>query len=115
LREAGIVHIFAQETQADRDAVAALYGLPALVTALLGTLPRGCSVLRIGEREPLRLVDHLRAGNGVAMTDTDAAMLGRAPARAGRPGDEPAAAVPAALDPPPVDGEPDIPEQPRGC
>ena len=28
LREAGIVHIFAQETQADRDA-AALYGLPA--------------------------------------------------------------------------------------
>jgi antitoxin (DNA-binding transcriptional repressor) of toxin-antitoxin stability system len=87
----------------------------------LGTLPRGCSVLRIGEREPLRLVDHLRAGTEVAMTDTDAAMLGLVPARAGRPGDEPAAAVPAALDSPPLDepdppalAEPDIPEQPRG-
>jgi hypothetical protein len=100
LREAGIVHVYAQETAADRAAVADLYGLPGEVVALLGTLPRGSSIVRIGEREPLRLVDHLRAAVEVPMTDTDAAMLGRPAAAPARPGDEPAAAVPVGPDPP---------------
>jgi DNA-directed RNA polymerase specialized sigma24 family protein len=81
IREAGIVHVYAQSKEPDADAAVRLFRLPAWVTEELATLPPGVHVLKVGS-EPARLVRHLRTGWEQWVTDTDAAMLGE-------PGDQP--------------------------
>lgn len=83
IREPGIVHIYAQHTEADQAAAARLFHLPATARDLLPVLTRGHSIVRVGS-EPVRVVRHLLASTETALVNTDNAMLGRdaAPAAA---------------------------------
>ncbi|NHA02144.1 hypothetical protein G5V59_27585 [Nocardioides sp. W3-2-3] len=84
VKEAGIVHVYRQDKTDDIRAVIEQYGFPASIAETLRDLEQGVQIMRIGS-EPPRLVRHVRSSLERDLTDSDAAMVGRAkPGNAGR-------------------------------
>lgn len=76
IQEAGVVHLYAQDKEADAAAAVRYFGLPAGAAELLMTgLDQGTALVKIGAEAP-RTVAHLRSAAEVWITDTDAAMRG---------------------------------------
>jgi hypothetical protein len=76
IREADIVHVYQQSRADDAEQAVAQFRLPPSVFTTLGTLEKGCHILRIGREAPRR-VRHIRTRLETWMTDTDEAMTGR--------------------------------------
>lgn len=77
IKETGIVHVYRQDKTDDIFAVLEQYGFPATIAETLRDLEQGVQVMRIGG-EPPRLVRHVRSTLERDITDSDAAMVGRA-------------------------------------
>ncbi len=76
VREADIVHIYQQSRADDAEQVIQQFRLPPSLSETLGTLDKGCHILKIG-KEPPRRVRHIRTRLETWITDTDEAMTGR--------------------------------------
>lgn len=77
IKEAGIIHVYRQDKQTDIDAVLTEYGFPADIAEDLKNLDQGVQIIRIANEAP-RMMRHVRSTTEVALTDSDAAMEGRA-------------------------------------
>lgn len=76
IREADVIHIYQQSRADDANEAIEQFRLPSRLYDTLGTLAKGCHILRIGTEAPRR-VRHIRTDLEVWMTDTDEAMTGR--------------------------------------
>lgn len=76
IREAGVVHIYNQDKADDAEACVKLFQLPDWVGEELMLLDPGEHFLRIGAKEPVRRVKHIRTEAEEWITDTDEAMAG---------------------------------------
>lgn len=76
VREADVIHIYQQSRADDAREAVEQFRLPSRLYDTLGSLAKGCHILRIGTEAPRR-VRHIRTGLEVWMTDTDEAMTGR--------------------------------------
>lgn len=76
IREADVIHIYQQSRADDAREAIEQFRLPSRLYDTLGSLSRGCHILRIGTEAPRR-VRHIRTALEVWMTDTDEAMTGR--------------------------------------
>ncbi|WP_335983185.1 hypothetical protein [Streptomyces sp. CA2R106] len=76
VREADVIHIYQQSRGDDAREAVEQFRLPSRLYDTLGTLAKGCHILRIGTEAPRR-VRHIRTALEVWMTDTDEAMTGR--------------------------------------
>jgi len=77
IREAGIVHIFGQDKADDAAAAIELFGLPTWLHEEITGLPQGTHILKVGTRQPPRMISHVRTALEAWANDTDAAMLDR--------------------------------------
>lgn len=76
IREADVIHIYQQSRGDDAHEAIEQFRLPARLYDALGSLTKGCHILRVGNEAPRR-VRHIRTRLEVWMTDTDEAMTGR--------------------------------------
>ena len=74
LKEAQTIHMFRQDRDEDIEATARMFGLAEGSRELLGSLPQGEHLLKIGTRRELH-VRHVRSRTEVDLTNTDSAML----------------------------------------
>ena len=77
LKETGIVHVYRQDKTDDIVAVVEQYGFPTNISETLRDLEQGVQIIRIGS-EPPRLLRHVRSALERNVTDSDAALVGRA-------------------------------------
>lgn len=75
IKEAATVYLYAQGRTADAQRCLDLYSLPPHLLDELMSLPQGVCFLKIDTGAPI-LMQHLRSGWEVEITDTDAAMSG---------------------------------------
>jgi hypothetical protein len=82
IREAGIVHVYAQDKADDARLAVELFGLPSTVADDLTALEQGSHILKIGAETP-RTVVHARTELEEWITSTDTGMRGVTSAAAG--------------------------------
>jgi hypothetical protein len=76
LQEAATVFIYAQSRLPDAEDCQQLFNLPPGTAEVITTLAQGVCLLKPGREDPL-LVEHIRSPREVAVTETDAALVGR--------------------------------------
>jgi hypothetical protein len=74
IREAQTIHLFKQEHDTDIQDCVRYFGLEASNADVLGKLPQGEHLLKIGSEKEIR-VNHVRREREKLFTGTDAAML----------------------------------------
>jgi len=76
IKEASLVHLFAQAKHDEAAECTATFGLPEVCTQVIGDLVQGNHLYLVGRQAP-RVVHHLRSAIEEQVTNTDAAMLGQ--------------------------------------
>jgi hypothetical protein len=74
IKEAQTIHLFRQEHDTDIQECVRYFGLEASNADVLGKLPQGEHLLKIGSDKEIR-VKHVRTAREVQFTETDKAML----------------------------------------
>src|SRR5664279_3740180 len=74
IKEAQTIHLFRQEHDTDIQDCVKYFGLEASNAGVLGSLPQGEHLLKVGAHKEIR-VNHVRTAREVQFTETDKAML----------------------------------------
>jgi hypothetical protein len=80
IKEAQTIHLFRQEHDTDIQDCVKYFGLEASNASVLGSLPQGEHLLKVGSHKEIR-VNHVRTEREKQFTETDSAMLLPEPAK----------------------------------